>query len=150
MLNLFFNQKQLLTDACTRLDNCDDLLLLRAFKRLSNTEVAALISTLPVHHSNQILIILPADTSRRILSMGFIPEKMNNDILRKLIASIDREIDLIQIKSVELPKNRSRLVGPVDEKTDIIVPFQQDQVLPASMRLLDAVSRFFANSFNKH
>lgn len=150
MLNRLFNQKQLLKDACTRLDNCDELVLMRAFRRLSNTEIGALISSLPVHNANQILIILPNETTRRTLAMGFIPEKMSNDILRKLIGSIDRELEQTNLKSEQLQKIQSRVIETKDESGAAPAVIERDPNQPNSIRFLDVISRFVANSFSKN
>ncbi len=152
MLNKLFGQKQLLKEVSDRLDDCDEFLLLRAFKRMSNTEISALISALPVHHSNQMLIILPNDVTRRIMAQGFVPRELDNDILRKLIGMIDRELELERVKNAvqEKAHNSNRFVGPQSDSQDApIVEPLADIELPTSVRFLDVVSRFVGSSFKK-
>jgi len=151
MLSKLYGQRQLIKEVSDRLDDCDEFLLLRAFKKMNNTEISALISTLPVHHSNQMLIILPNEVTRRITAQGFVPRDLDNEILRKLIGIIDRELELDRVKNAVQDKvdNSNRLVGPHAGAPDALPTEPTDNTLPASVRILDVVSRFVGNSFKK-
>ncbi len=152
MLNKLYGQKQLLKEVSDRLDDCDEFLLLRAFKRMSNTEISALISALPVHHSNQMLIILPNDVTRRIMAQGFVPRDLDNDVLRKLIGMIDRELEIDRVKHVvqEKTDNANRFIGPQSEPLEIVsVDQPMDYEVPTSMRVLDVLGRIIGNTFKK-
>lgn len=151
MLNKLYGQKQLLKEVSDRLDDCDEFLLLRAFKRMSNTEISALVSALPVHHSNQMLIILPHEVTRRIMAQGFVPRELDNEILRKLLGMIDRELELKRVKQTAQEKadNTNRYIGPQSEPQEVATVEFNDREIPASLRILDVVGRFVGNSFKK-
>jgi len=152
MLNKLFGRKQLLKEISDRLDDCDEYLLLRAFKRMNNTEISALISALPVHHSNQMLIILPNEVTRRITAQGFTPRNLDNDILRKLIGVIDRELELERVKHAvqAKPNQDKRFIGPqAAPQENISSEPILDKELPTSLRFLDAVGKLMGNTFKK-
>jgi hypothetical protein len=152
MLNKLYGQKQLLKEVSDRLDDCDEFLLLRAFKRMSNTEISALVSGLPVHHSNQMLIILPNEVTRRVMAQGFVPRDLDNEILRKLIGMIDRELELDRVKQVVTDKADStdRYIGNQLEPQEIVAQEPVlDAEIPASVRILDIFGRFVSNTFKK-
>jgi hypothetical protein len=143
MLNKLFGQKQLLKEVSDRLDDCDEFLLLRAFKRMSNTEISALVSALPVHHSNQMLIILPNEVTRRIMAQGFVP--------RKLLGMIERELELERVKHAVQEKldSTNRYIGPQSEPQEVAKVEFTDTEVPTSLRILDVVGRFVGNTFKK-
>ena len=151
MLNKLYGQKQLLKEVSDRLDDCDEFLLLRAFKRMSNTEISALVSALPVHHSNQMLIILPNEVTRRIMAQGFVPRELDNEILRKLLGMIERELELERVKHAvqEKADNTNRYIGPQSEPQEVITVEFTDNEIPTSVRFLDVVGRFVGNTFKK-
>ena len=151
MLSKLYGQKQLLKEVSDRLDDCDEFLLLRAFKRMSNTEISALISTLPVHHSNQMLIILPNEVTRRITAQGFVARELDNEILRKLLGMIERELESERVKNAvhEKVDNTNRYIGSKAEPQEVATVEFADTEIPTSLRVLDALGRFVGNTFKK-
>lgn len=165
MLNKLIKQPNLTAELIRRINDCDELVLFRAFKRLSNTEIAAILSTLPMEQVNQILIILPQDIANRVVACGFGSKKISNETIRKFFEAIDFEAKNSRIKRDQISSSAT-LVSQKIEDLEVPIPgnpsaelvseprpfddFSDDRISAASLFLLDTIGKIVGNSFRKH
>ena len=151
-----------------RLDDCDELSLLRAFRKMANTEIAAVLSVLPTQYVNQVLIILPSDISNRVIACGFGTRKLTPGILKKLLTAIDYEAQIAEEQKARIENKADRLVVHRQETQEVPIPqhvttlsgstteqkpfddFSDDKVSARSLAILDTLGRIIGNSFRKH
>lgn len=168
MLKTLNSIKQLTEDITQRLDDCDELSLLRAFRKMANTEIAAVLSVLPMHHANQVLIILPHDISNRVVACGFGARKPTPAILKKLISVIDHEAEAAVVQKSRVENSPQRLVVSRQDSPEVPIPehgatetlpqteqkpfddFSDDRVSARSLVILDTLGKLLGNTFRKH
>lgn len=165
LLKKLIKQPNLTADLISRINDCDELALLRALKRISNTEIAAILSMLPMEQVNQILIILPQDIANRVIACGFGNKRTSSEVLRKFFAALDSEskatrpkLDRIPMPTITTSQKIEHVDVPipmmqVPESTSEPKPFDDfsdDRVSAASLFLLDTIGKIVGNSFRKH
>jgi hypothetical protein len=168
MLNKMNGLKNLTGDIIQRLDDCDELSLLRAFRKMANTEIAAVLSVLPMQYVNQVLIILPADISNRVIACGFATRKLTPGIMKKLLVAIDYEAETAAAQKARKENKADRLVVQRQDTPEVPIAghvpaaggslteqkpfddFSDDKVSARSLAILDTLGKLLGNTFRKH